>query len=75
MRLLAAWLVMVGFLLGVAGLSVYWGGILVHHGPAPAEVLYGWAAVWWLCLRLALGFMAVTVVAGILAALLSSGDR
>jgi hypothetical protein len=70
LRLLAAWLVVVSSMVAFSGLGAYSTGILVHHGQDPSEILYGWPAVWYLCPRIALGLVAVTVIAGICVALL-----
>jgi hypothetical protein len=75
MRLFAAWLVVAGALVGFTGLGSYNAGVLVHHGHQPAEVLYGWPAVSYLCPRIAAGLVAVTLVGGIVAMIMEVGRR
>ena len=62
-RAAAAWLLFVGALTAAMGFGVYREGILVHHGHAPSEMLYGWPAVRYLCPWVPAACTAITALA------------
>jgi hypothetical protein len=74
-RIAAAWIAVAGAIVGFVGVMVHSTGILVRHGAQPSEILHGWDAVQYLCPRVALGLVAFTAVAGVVAWLLDGRPR